>query len=103
MLCGGTRRRSPSSPKAALLLIPLPIMTSIAAPWGGNIADKIGARIPATIGLLIQGAALVWFTRITPAMPYWQIAIGLGLVGFGGGLFYPPNTSAQTASNTFIE
>ena len=80
--------------KAALLLIPLPVMTSIVAPWGGNVADRIGARIPATIGLLIQGAALVWFTRITPAMPYWQIALGLGLMGFGGGLFYPPNTSA---------
>lgn len=80
--------------KAALLLIPLPVMTSVIAPLGGNIADRIGARIPATVGLLIQGAALVWFTRITPAMPYWQIAIGLGLMGFGGGLFYPPNTSA---------
>jgi MFS family permease len=80
--------------KAALLLIPLPVMTSIVAPLGGNIADRIGARIPATIGLLIQGLALVWFTRITPAMPYWQIAVGLGLMGFGGGLFYPPNTSA---------
>ena len=80
--------------KAALLLIPLPVMTSIIAPWGGNIADKIGARIPATVGLLIQGAALLWFTRITPAMPYWQIAVGLGFMGLGGGLFYPPNTSA---------
>ena len=80
--------------KAALLLIPLPVMTSIIAPLGGNIADRIGARVPATIGLLIQGAALIWFTRITPAMPYWQIAIGLGLMGLGGGLFYPPNTSA---------
>lgn len=80
--------------KAALLLIPLPVMTSIVAPLGGNIADRIGARIPASVGLLIQGAALVWFTRITPAMPYWQIAVGLGLMGFGGGLFYPPNTSA---------
>ncbi len=84
--------------KAALLLIPLPVMTSIIAPWGGNIADRIGARIPATIGLLIQGAALVWFTRITPAMPYWQIAVGLGLMGLGGGLFYPPNTSAAMNS-----
>jgi EmrB/QacA subfamily drug resistance transporter len=80
--------------KAALLLIPLPVMTSIIAPLGGNIADRIGARVPATLGLLIQGVALVWFTRITPAMPYWQIAIGLGLMGLGGGLFYPPNTSA---------
>ena len=80
--------------KAALLLIPLPVMTSIIAPMGGNIADRIGARVPATIGLFIQGLALIWFTRITPAMPYWQIAIGLGLMGLGGGLFYPPNTSA---------
>ncbi|HUI88991.1 MAG TPA: MFS transporter [Anaerolineales bacterium] len=80
--------------KAALLLIPLPIMTSIMAPLGGNVADRIGARVPATIGLLVQGAALIWFTRITPAMPYWQIGAGLALMGLGGGLFYPPNTSA---------
>jgi EmrB/QacA subfamily drug resistance transporter len=80
--------------KAALLLIPLPVMTSIMAPLGGNIADRIGARIPATIGLLIQAAALVWFMRLSPNTPYWQTAVGLGLMGLGGGLFYPPNTSA---------
>ncbi len=80
--------------KAALLLIPLPVVTSIMAPIGGNIADRIGARIPATIGLLIQGAALVWFTRLTPTSPYWVTAVGLGVMGLGGGLFYPPNTSA---------
>jgi EmrB/QacA subfamily drug resistance transporter len=80
--------------KAALLLIPLPVMTSIMAPLGGNIADRIGARVPATIGLLIQGMALVWFMRLSPNTPYWLTAIGLGLMGLGGGLFYPPNTSA---------
>ncbi len=80
--------------KAALLLIPLPIVTSIVAPIGGNVADRIGARIPATIGLLIQGAALLWFIRITPTTPYWDLAIGLAVMGLGGGLFYPPNTSA---------
>ncbi|HEX8991111.1 MAG TPA: MFS transporter, partial [Anaerolineales bacterium] len=80
--------------KAALLLIPLPVVTSIVAPIGGNIADRIGARIPATIGLLIQGAALVWFMQLDPASPYWRIAVGLAVMGLGGGLFYPPNTSA---------
>jgi EmrB/QacA subfamily drug resistance transporter len=80
--------------KAALLLIPLPVMTSIIAPIGGNIADRIGARIPATIGLLIQGGALLWFMRLNPNSPYWQIALGLAVMGLGGGLFYPPNTSA---------
>ena len=80
--------------KAALLLIPLPLVTSVMAPLSGVIADRIGARLPATIGLLIQGAALVWFSRITPTTPYPQIAVGLAVMGIGGGLFYPPNTSA---------
>ncbi len=80
--------------KAALLLIPLPVMTSIIAPIAGSMADRIGARGPATIGLLIQSAALLWFTQLAPATPYWQLAAGLGLMGLGGGLFFPPNTSA---------
>ncbi|MGA7192848.1 MAG: MFS transporter, partial [Anaerolineales bacterium] len=80
--------------KAALLLIPLPVATSIIAPLGGNIADRIGARIPATIGLLIQGAALIWFMQLTPNTSLFNIGAGLALMGIGGGLFYPPNTSA---------
>jgi len=84
--------------KAALLLIPLPVMVAIVAPFAGNLSDHVGARIPATIGLLIQAAALAWFLRLTPAMPYWQIGIGLGVMGIGGGLFFPPNTSAAMNS-----
>ncbi len=83
---------------AALLLIPLPLVVSIVAPLGGVIADRIGARIPATIGLLLQGAALVWLLQLSADTPYWQIAAGLALLGFGGGLFYPPNTSAAMNS-----
>ena len=79
---------------AALLLIPLPVTTSIMAPLGGWIADRIGARVPATIGLLVQGLALTWFIQLSPTTPYTQIAGGLALMGLGGGLFYPPNTSA---------
>ncbi len=80
--------------KAAFLLIPLPVMTSLIAPFGGSLADRMGARIPATIGLIIQGVALIGFTQLNQSTPYWQIAIGLGLMGLGGGLFFPPNTSA---------
>ena len=80
--------------KAALLLIPLPLVTSVMAPVSGWIADRIGARLPATLGLLIQAAALVWFSRITATTPYPEISAGLGVMGLGGGLFYPPNTSA---------
>ncbi len=80
--------------KAALLLIPLPLVTAVVAPLSGRIADRIGARLPATAGLVIQGLALLWFTRITPTTAYVEIAFGLALMGIGGGLFWPPNTSA---------
>jgi EmrB/QacA subfamily drug resistance transporter len=80
--------------KAALLLIPLPLVSSITAPISGVTADRIGARLPATLGLIIQGLALWWFTQITDQTSYLIITGGLVLMGLGGGLFFAPNTSA---------
>lgn len=83
---------------AALLLIPLPLVTSVVAPVGGIIADRIGARVPATIGLLLQAGALAWLMTLASDTPYVSIAAGLAVLGLGGGLFYPPNTSAAMNS-----
>jgi MFS family permease len=80
--------------KAALLLIPLPIMSSIFGPISGIIADRIGARFPATVGLILQALALFTFTRLTATTSYLQLGIELGIMGIGGGLFFAPNTSA---------
>ncbi len=84
---------------AAFLLIPLPLMISVMAPIAGRISDRIGARIPATVGLVIQAVALALLAFLTTATPYWQIAVALGLLGLGGGLFFPPNTSAAMNSS----
>ncbi|MHB9032672.1 MAG: MFS transporter [Anaerolineae bacterium] len=84
---------------AALMLIPLPIISAVVGPLSGMLADHIGARIPATAGLVLQAGTLVWIlTHLSPLTPYWQIALGLGLMGMGGGLFYSPNTSAAMNS-----
>jgi len=81
------------------LLIPLPLVSAALAPLSGTLADRIGARLPTSLGLLIQGAALAWFTRITPTTNYATIAGGLTLMGVGGGFFYAPNTSAAMNSS----
>ncbi len=89
----GVRGYSPLN--AALLLIPLSIVSSVVGPLSGRLSDRIGARLPATVGLLVQGGALLWFVAwLTPTTPYWAIAAGLVLMGLGGGLFWSPNTSA---------
>jgi EmrB/QacA subfamily drug resistance transporter len=80
--------------KAALLLIPLPVMSSIMGPFSGMLADRIGARIPATIGLLISAVALVLLTGLSATTSYLPLALMLALLGIGGGMFFPANTSA---------
>jgi EmrB/QacA subfamily drug resistance transporter len=80
--------------QAAVLLIPFPLVMSVVAPLSGLLADRIGARLPATLGLVIQGAALAWFARLTPTTALTPIAVALAAMGLGGGLFFAPNTSA---------
>jgi EmrB/QacA subfamily drug resistance transporter len=89
----GVRGYSPL--QAALLLIPISIVSAIVGPLSGRLSDRIGARLPATVGLFVQCAALLWFVLwLSPDTPYWAIAVGLALMGLGGGLFFSPNTSA---------
>jgi EmrB/QacA subfamily drug resistance transporter len=80
---------------AALLLIPLPVMSVLVGPLSGVVADHVGARLPATLGLVLQTSALVWFvTQLSPTTPYGVLVVGLVLMGLGAGMFWAPNTSA---------
>ncbi len=84
---------------AALLLLPYPIGLVLLGPFSGRLSDRIGARVPATAGLLIQVAGLEWLATIGLTATYLQIAVGLAIAGIGAGLFFSPNTSAaMTAS-----
>jgi MFS family permease len=66
----------------------------VVAPLSGILADRIGSRLPATLGLLIQAAALLWLTGLSANTSYAYLAFGLGLMGLGGGMFFSPNTRA---------
>lgn len=90
------RGESPLS--AALSLLPLPIALALVSVVSGRIADRIGARIPATAGLLLQALGLLVLSTLAVQSPYWLVAAGLALTGLGGGLFYPPNTSAAMSA-----
>jgi len=80
--------------QAAFLLLPLPIALAIVSVISGRISDRIGARIPATAGLLLQAVGVFVLSTLTVSSPYLLIAAGLTLTGLGGGLFFAPNTSA---------
>src|SRR5215472_8450848 len=64
---------------AALLILPMPVISGIAGPLSGRWADRIGGTIPATVGLAIQALALVLLASFSPATPYLVIALVLGV------------------------
>lgn len=80
---------------AALLILPLPILTSVIGPFGGFWADRdrFQGTTPATVGLVVQIVALILFVFLTPTTSYLVLALALGLMGIGGALFWSPNTS----------
>jgi EmrB/QacA subfamily drug resistance transporter len=84
---------------AALLLIPMPLASSIVGPLSGMLSDRIGARVPATVGLIVQVLGLAWLTTLGLTSPYWQVAIGLAVMGIGAGMFFAPNSSAAMGSS----
>jgi EmrB/QacA subfamily drug resistance transporter len=79
---------------AAYLLIPLSITLGIVGPLGGRLADHYGARVISTTGLLLQAGALGLFSTISAGTPLSLVAVYEALMGVGGGLFFPANTSA---------
>jgi EmrB/QacA subfamily drug resistance transporter len=92
----GVRGYSPLT--AALLILPLPLFISLIGPLGGRWADRVGGALPATLGLALQAGALLLLALLTPATPYWQLALTLSLMGIGGAFFWSPNTSTTMSA-----
>jgi len=79
---------------AAYLLAPLAVALAVVGPLGGRLSDRYGARVLSTVGLLIQAVALLLFSTISANTPFSVIAVWEGVLGIGGGLFFPANSSA---------
>jgi EmrB/QacA subfamily drug resistance transporter len=81
-----------------LLFISAPIFTVTLSPLVGWVTDKVGPRLPATVGLffLVMGAFLGGFLR---AESHWTFAVAvLAFWGLAMALFYPPNHTAMISS-----
>jgi EmrB/QacA subfamily drug resistance transporter len=81
-----------------LLFISAPIFTVTLSPVVGWVTDKVGPRLPATIGLsfLVGSSFLGAFLRPDS---HWTFAVAvLALWGLATALFFPPNHTAMIAS-----
>ncbi len=80
--------------EAGVRFLPMTLMIIVSAPAAGNIAQRIGPRIPMTYGLTIVSAGLFGLAFIQPDTPYWVLAILFVMMGNGIGSTMAPMTAA---------
>jgi MFS family permease len=84
--------------KAGLLLTPLPLMTALVGPFAGGLSDRIGSRVLSTTGMVVSLSGVLLLTTLSQSTPMWGVALRVGILGLGMGLFSSPNTSAIMGS-----
>jgi len=87
---------SPS--KVGMLIFPVALTVMVTAPFGGRFSDRIGVRIPATIGLGLTSLGVFSFTLLRPDAKDLDILWRQIVLGIGISFFNPANNSAIIGS-----
>ena len=66
----------------------------IAGPLSGFVSDRHGARVLATLGLLVFAASFAGLLFMPIDFNYWTFAVMVFFNGVGGGMFSAPNATA---------
>jgi DHA2 family multidrug resistance protein len=77
-----------------LLLTPTAVGAAITMPIGGKLADKVGAKLPVTLGLIPVAAATWYLGTLTPHSSEIWLMFWLFWSGVGFGIAMMPNTVA---------
>ncbi|MFN8633444.1 MAG: MFS transporter [Chloroflexota bacterium] len=86
------RGLSPS--QVGLILTWQPIVMAVMASLSGALSDKIGSRIPATLGMVVLSGGLLLLSRMDLSTSTTILSAELALIGLGIGLFTSPNNSS---------
>jgi MFS family permease len=89
--------RGLSPTKAALLLVPMAVMTLVLAKPVGGLADRVHPRNLTTFGFASVIASLVWLSRVmTPDSATWELLLPMVLLGVGNAFVWAPNSATAT-------
>ncbi len=96
MYLQGARGLSPFA--ASVLLVPGYVVGGFLGPWSGRVADRYGARLPASIGLFLQIGGVLLYATLGLQSPLAIVVLAAVINGTGNGFFFPANNSAVMAN-----
>jgi EmrB/QacA subfamily drug resistance transporter len=83
-----------SALEAGIRFLPSTVVIIFAAPVAGRLADRIGPRIPMTVGLALVALALFLQSQLTPTSGYADLLVPFMVMGLGMGLTMSPMSTA---------
>ena len=85
--------------QAGAATIPLTILLLLLSPRAGAWAQRIGPRVPMTIGPVTAGIGLILLMRVEPGVSYWTgVFPGMFVFGLGMSFLVAPLTAAVLAA-----
>ncbi len=85
--------RGLSPGRAGLLMTVQSLAMVVTAPASGALSDRIGSRVPATLGMAVFAGGLFILSALGRTTPLWAAFAGLLLTGVGSAIFVTPNNS----------
>lgn len=83
--------------RAALLFIPMAVLTGVLAPMVGRLVDRAHPRYIAGTGLTLLIVSLVWLSLILePDVAIWKLLLPMGLMGVANAFIWSPLSATAT-------
>jgi MFS family permease len=79
---------------AGVYMIPMMMGFVVMGPLSGYLSDRYGARLLATVGMVIVGSAFLALSTLPYDFYYPTFALILFVMGVGSGMFASPNTAS---------
>jgi len=88
-----------SPTQAGLALLPFSIVIGLASRLTGKLTEKLGPRLPLTIGPIVTGLGFALLMRADPAQSYWtSVFPGMAVIALGMAGAVAPLTTAVLSS-----
>jgi EmrB/QacA subfamily drug resistance transporter len=84
--------------QAGVIMAAIPATNMFVAPFSGTLSDRLGSRMIASLGMLVECVGFLSLLTLRRNEPAALVAARLVLLGFGLGLFNSPNSSALFGS-----
>ena len=85
-----------SAVQAGAAFLPMTVLIILIAPIAGKASDRFGSRWLMTIGMVLLGVQLLYFSQLTATSDFWNLLPGFILGGFGMAMAMTPTAAAAT-------